>query len=290
MGGFHSKKKKKNKAISYDDIHVKSSSLTEKIRLLREEINEMVHEREKERRDYEREVMVFAFKESEWKQERKKLREEVKRLRKNLQDKEDKMMRSVMEDDDHGLMKNNNNNNNISSSSSSTFQLKEWELLGTSFLVEQMREERARRDEAVEKWKHLYLAIKTELDHLIHTTHNGLSLSLSYISQFLIFYSLYFLGDGVVYRRAEEEETIQELRMEVKDKEESMEALKAQLTSTEQEVYRRERDIDILRQSLKIMSYDKKPSRASKTFSAKLHLSKKHTHDNINLRAKVNHE
>ncbi|KAK0607255.1 hypothetical protein LWI29_012192 [Acer saccharum] len=256
MGGFHSKKKKKNKAISYDDIHVKSSSLTEKIRLLREEINEMVHEREKEKRDYEREVMVFAFKESEWKQERKKLREEVKRLRKNLQDKEDKMMRSVMEDDDRGLMKNNNNNNNISSSSS-TFQLKEWELLGTSFLVEQMREERARRDEAVEKWKHLYLAIKTELDHLIHTTHNG---------------------DGVVYRRAEEEETIQELRMEVKEKEESMEALKAQLASTEQEVYRRERDIDILRQSLKIMSYDKKPSRASKTFSAKLHLSKKHTH------------
>ncbi|KAK4854760.1 hypothetical protein QYF36_000895 [Acer negundo] len=255
MGGFHSKKKKNNKAISDDDIHVQSSSLTEKIRLLREEINEMVHEREKERRDYEREVMVFAFKESEWKQERKKLREEVKRLRKNLQDKEDKMMRSVMEDDDHGLMKNNNNNINISSSSS-TFQLKEWELLGTSFLVEQMREERARRDEAVEKWKHLYLAIKTELDHLIHTTHNG---------------------DGVVYRRAEEEETIQELRMEVKDKEESMEALKAQLASTEQEVYRKERDIDILRQSLKIMSCAKKPSRAAKTFSAKLRLSKKHT-------------
>ncbi|KAK3187742.1 hypothetical protein Dsin_027303 [Dipteronia sinensis] len=257
MGGFHSKKKKNNnressKAISYDDIHVKSS-LTEKIRLLREEINEMVHEREKERRDYEREVMVFAFKESEWKQERKKLREEVKRLRKNLQDKEDKMMmRSVMEDDD-GLMKNNN----ISSSSRSTCQLKEWELLGTSFLVGQMREERARRDEAVEKWKHLYLAIKTELDHLIHTTHNG---------------------DGVVYRRAEEEETIQELRMEVKDKEESMEALRAQLASTEQEVYRRERDIDILRQSLKIMSCYKKPSRAAKTFSATLHLSKKHTH------------
>ncbi|KAK2643824.1 hypothetical protein Ddye_019019 [Dipteronia dyeriana] len=253
MGGFLSKKKKKknnnnkasSKAISYDDIHVKSS-LTEKIRLLREEINEMVHEREKERREYEREVMVFAFKESEWKQERKKLREEVKRLRKNLQDK--------MEDDDHGLMKNNNNNS--SSSSSSTFQLKEWELLGTSFLVEQMREERARRDEAVEKWKHLYLAIKTELDHLIHTTHNG---------------------DGVVYRRAEEEETIRELRMEVKDKEESMEALRAQLASTEQEVYRRERDIDILRQSLKITSCNKKPSRAAKTFSATLHWSKKHT-------------
>ena len=45
-------------------------------------------------------------------------------------------------------------------------------------LVEQMKEERARRDEAVEKWKQLYLAIKIELDELIQRTYDGLSLSL----------------------------------------------------------------------------------------------------------------
>ena len=49
--------------------------------------------------------------------------------------------------------------------------------MGTKLLVEQMKEERARRDEAVEKWKQLYLAIKTELDELIQRTYDGLSRS-----------------------------------------------------------------------------------------------------------------
>ena len=53
---------------------------------------------------------------------------------------------------------------------------KEVELLGTTttFMVEKMWEERARRDEAVEKWKQLYLAIKTELDDLIQRTASGI--------------------------------------------------------------------------------------------------------------------
>ncbi|KAH7573136.1 hypothetical protein ACOSP7_006585 [Xanthoceras sorbifolium] len=251
MGGFHSKKKEARKARSDDEKRSNVDnvrSLTEKIRLLREEINEMMHEREKERKGYERELMVFAFKEAEWKQERKKLREEVKRLRKNLEEK----MRVMEEEDEshvhHGLLLHHHHQKKKKSSC----HQKEWELLGTSFLVDQMREERARRDEAVEKWKHLYLAIKTELDNLIQTTHNG---------------------DGVYWRSAEEEEMIKELRMEVKDKEQSIEALKAQLASTEQEVYRRERDIDIVRQSLKIMSCNKKkPSRVAKRFTTRLHL------------------
>lgn len=166
MGGFHSKKRKKT-SFEKREIHVRG--LTEKIRLLKDEISE----REKERWAYEREVMVFALRETEWNQERKKLREEVKRLRKNLEEKEEKIR--MMEDGD----KDDGDENG--SSGSGGYQkkrchVKDWEVLGTNFLVEQMREERARRDEAVEKWKHLYLAIKTELDDLIHRTRNGLSI------------------------------------------------------------------------------------------------------------------
>lgn len=80
-----------------------------------------------------------------------------------------------------------------------------------------------------------------------------------------------------MYWRAEEEEMIQELRMEVKDKEETIKALKAKLSSTEQDVYRRERDIDILRQSLKIMNCKKRPPLIAdkKSCSSKLHLAVK---------------
>ncbi|XWS09073.1 hypothetical protein CRYUN_Cryun40dG0054900 [Craigia yunnanensis] len=70
-------------------------------------------------------------------------------------------------------------------------------LLGISFLLEQLKKEWARRDEAVEKWKQLYLAIKTELDDLIQrTTHRD-----------------------ALYWKAEEEEMIEELKKEMKSKE-----------------------------------------------------------------------
>ncbi|KAL4643725.1 hypothetical protein ACB092_02G112600 [Castanea dentata] len=194
--------------------------LREKTRFLEKGVNEMVHEREKESKAYEEDMLVFAFKEAEWKQEKKKLREEVKRLRKIVDEKEDKI-RGIGEKSE---------------------KEKEWELLGTSFLVEQMREERARRDEAVEKWKQLYLAIKMELDDLIQRTNHA--------------------GD-VQYWRAEEEDMIEELQRELLAKEETIKALKEQLASIEHEEYKKEREIDILRQSLRIMS-SKKPSRITK--------------------------
>ncbi|KAK7301329.1 hypothetical protein RJT34_12190 [Clitoria ternatea] len=50
---------------------------------------------------------------------------------------------------------------------------KEWELMGTKLLLQQMKEERARGDEVVEKWKQLYLAIKPELGDLIKRTFDG---------------------------------------------------------------------------------------------------------------------
>jgi len=142
----------------------KSKGMVEKTVFLHKEMKEMVYEREKESKAYERDMMVFAFKEAEWKQERKRLREEVKRLRKMVEEKEDEI---------RGMGQKSE---------------KEVGLLGTSsFMVERMREERARRDQAVDKWKQLYLAIKTELDDLIQRTDRGtitLSLSLS-LSLFL---------------------------------------------------------------------------------------------------------
>lgn len=195
--------------------------LTEKVRLFQEEMKAMMHEREKEARAYEIDMMVFAFKEAEWKQERKKLKEELKRLRKAVEEKDERIR--VMEDRSVGEKSEKNG-----------------EFFGTpSFLVEQMREERVWRDEAVDKWKKLYLAIKAELDDLILRTHRG---------------------DGL-YRRAEEE-MIEELKMEVRAKEGCIKELKARLVFVENEEYSRAREVDILRQSLKIMS-----SRKASSFS-----------------------
>ncbi|KAK9287674.1 hypothetical protein L1049_016112 [Liquidambar formosana] len=201
--------------------------LKKKIRLMENEINEMMIEREKESRAYERDVMVFAFKEAEWKQEKKRLGEEVKSLENMLEEKEER------EKDDEMVGKKGG---------------EEWQLLGTNVLVEQIKEERARRDEAVEKWKQLYLAIKTELDDLIQRTHQGERL----------------------YWKAEEEDAVEELQRELKAKEETIELLKAQLASKEKEEYKREREVDILRQSLRIMS-NKKATSITKTASKSLH-------------------
>lgn len=232
MGGFASKRKGDHDY--YDDSHNKSCSSEirskEKMIMLQEEIDEMMWEREEERRGYEREVMVFAIKEAEWKRERKKLKEEVKRLGKMVEEKEEKMRAGVLTKD--GLLINNGD-----SQKWSTEEKDYWPefIMGSSFLVEQMREERARRDEAVEKWKQLYLAIKTELDDLIQRTN----------------------GDSL-YWRAEEEEIIEELRKEVKAKEETIEMLKARIVTMDREEFKKAREIDILRQSLRIMSNNKK--------------------------------
>lgn len=143
-------------------------NLKEKVRLLQEEIKEMMYEREEESRSYEREIMVFTFKEADWKQEVKRMREEVKQLRKVVDEKEER----IREMEEVGIVEKNSE--------------KEWELMGTKLLVQQMKEERARRDEAVEKWKQLYLAIKTELDDLIQRTYDGLLLCLSFYFLYVV--------------------------------------------------------------------------------------------------------
>lgn len=85
----------------------------------------------------ERVISALKMAETEWRKERKNLREEVKKLRQKMQEKEEAKAKQ-----------------------------NEWE-----WVVEQMCLERAVREEAVERWKQLYFAIKTELDDLIHTTY-----------------------------------------------------------------------------------------------------------------------
>jgi len=158
MGGSVSVSKKNE--IKYPQKYV--TNLKEKVRLLQEEIKEIMCDREKESRNYKREIMVFSFKEADWKQEMKRLKEEVKQLREVVEEKEEKMR----EMEEVGMVEKNCE--------------KEWELMGTKLLVQEMKEERARRDEAVEKWKQLYLAIKNELDDLIQRTYDGKQIILCY--------------------------------------------------------------------------------------------------------------
>lgn len=101
--------------------------LKEKVRVLQAETNEIMRVRDTENQVYETELMVFAFKQAEWKRQRKELKDELKKLRRL-------------------------NNADI-------------------FHKE---EHQPTRDETVEKWKQLYFTIKLELDHLIHTTHQGI--------------------------------------------------------------------------------------------------------------------
>lgn len=61
-------------------------------------------------------------------------------------------------------------------------------------------------------------------------------------------------------------ELLEELHMELKAKEEVIAHLKEKIASMEKQEVKREREIDILRQSLKIMSYNKKVSSLSKVF------------------------
>uniref|UniRef100_A0A803Q4D3 Uncharacterized protein n=1 Tax=Cannabis sativa TaxID=3483 RepID=A0A803Q4D3_CANSA len=109
---------------------------------------------------YEKEMMAFAFKKAEWKQEKKKLKEEVKMLKTLVDEKEDK--------------------------------------------IREMEQQ-----------------------------------------------------EGGLYWRAEEEDIAEELKREVQAKEETIKELKSKLVSMEQEMYKRDREVDILRQSLRIMTSKK---------------------------------
>lgn len=147
MGSHHTKEKKEKKDVE---------ALRAKVKLQRDELKKMMSMREAESRAYEQEMIIFELKETEWKKERRMLKEEVKKSRSKLEI----VTREGTKRENEDLMGEESEN-----------VLK---MFGNRYVMEYMREERARRDEAVDKWKRLYLAIKNELDHLIKMTHQGM--------------------------------------------------------------------------------------------------------------------
>ncbi|KAG5588312.1 hypothetical protein H5410_048746 [Solanum commersonii] len=212
MGSFQTKDKSqpKDKVVEV---------LKYNVRFLQGEVNEIMCMREHESQVNAQEMIIFALKEGEWKKEKKKLKEEVKKLKKKLEEKEEEKKRK-------------------------------WHQLATSYLLEQIRNEEARRDEAIEKWKQLYFAIKIELDELICRTNQG---------------------RGLCWK-IEQMELLEEMHRELKEKEEKIALLKEEIASKEQQELKREREVDILRQSLKIMSYNMKATNFSKNLSKSLHM------------------
>lgn len=129
--------------------------LKNKVRLLQGEINEIMSIRESENQAYQCELMVFAFKQAEWRRERRRLKDEVKKLRKRLEGKKERLRCT-----EESVMVNEKYNN-------------EWLIFDKSSILAHIKEKQARREETVEKWKQLYFAIKVELDDLIQRTHQG---------------------------------------------------------------------------------------------------------------------
>lgn len=132
--------------------HDKTRHLRAQIQLLEEEVKEMRRARERESQAYEQHVTAFACQEEEWRQEKKKQKEENARLRLKLKQEEEKAK-------------------SLEEAAQAVRGMKEWQQFGTTYIVDQIKQEQVRREEAVDKWKQLYLAIKTELDDLIQRTH-----------------------------------------------------------------------------------------------------------------------
>ncbi|CAK9184252.1 unnamed protein product [Ilex paraguariensis] len=72
--------------------------------------------------------------------------------------------------------------------------------------------------------------------------------------------------------RGEEEDIMEELHRELKAKGETIELLQARVAAMEQQESNREREVDILRQSMRIMSHKNKPTKIAKGLSRSLHL------------------
>ncbi|RZC76975.1 hypothetical protein C5167_001095 [Papaver somniferum] len=220
-------------------------ALTEKIILLEEDMSEIRRKRGKESEVHEQQVRAFEAKQTGWVYERKRLREEIKQLKKESEEKDRRIQRLIQNNsinyDQHNITIDEEN-----------YKGKDWQHVGASYnylmMMENMREEQLRREEAIEKWKRLYLAIKTELDDLIERTCRG--------------------GRG--YWRVEDE-TTEELQREVKAKEETIAVLKARLAAREEEGRKMKTEVDILRQSSRIMSHAKRTKYVMRPISRRLH-------------------
>ncbi|EPS67155.1 hypothetical protein M569_07622, partial [Genlisea aurea] len=175
-------------------------ALKKKVKFLEEEIHDVMCIREAENKVYERELVGFAFRQAEWKRERKKLKDEIRRLRCSF------------------------------FSKTSDFLLPQF----LSSLRDDNGNNKCKRDETVEKWKQLYFVVKLELDNLIARTGRG---------------------GGGGKDLEEEEDDVMEVRKELKEKGDKIRLLQSMLIAMEEEEFKRNREIDILRQSLKIVAH-----------------------------------
>ncbi|KAI0510116.1 hypothetical protein KFK09_010716 [Dendrobium nobile] len=204
---------------------VEPRELRARICVLEEEMKELRSEKEKNEH-------LFSL-------QRRKHKEEVAMLRRKVEEEEEMVRRLEMA---AGQLP----------PATAVIGGKEWEWrprLERDYVVERMREEQARKEAAVDKWKQLYLAIKTELDELIVRTNEG--------GQFC-----WGSAQGAM---------VESLQKELKAKEEALEALRAKLMTMEREGERKEREIDIVRQSLKILSNTKR-NRGRRNMKRILHM------------------
>ncbi|VFQ92272.1 unnamed protein product [Cuscuta campestris] len=174
-----------------------------RVRVLQREVEEMICIREKESRVLERETLLLAIREAaEWRKEREALKDQVNMLR-NMLLLDDRRRRRFCGEG--------------------------------CCLDDEMMVARDEEGGVVDnKWKHLYFAIKVELDRLILTTNN----------------------DNNTRNNRDMVEK------EVRGKEEKIRDLESRIAFLEQQELRRLRELDILRQSLRIMFYNNNNSKA----------------------------
>ncbi|XP_031483981.1 uncharacterized protein LOC116253344 [Nymphaea colorata] len=178
---------------------------------LEAQIQQLKKEKKREERAHRKELLR---KQAEWNQEKKFLEEEINALASCCE----------QQSKSEGLQ---------------LLELTECEW--SQILVEQIKEQK-QREEAVEKWKRLYLAIKNELDHLIQAT--------------TILSSAH---------QGEERLVLEWMKEEMKAKEDLNEGLKAKVVEMEKASAKREREVDILRQSIRIMNTNPAKRQSTRT-------------------------
>ncbi|MQM09299.1 hypothetical protein Taro_042168 [Colocasia esculenta] len=149
-----------------DELREETRALRAKIHALEGEVWEARRERDREARARGRREAAFTAKKVEWRRESQRHREEVGELQKRLG--EEAARRRALEEEYNSAIEAAAGN-----SGGGDWVARELQRASAWALVEQMKAEQAQREQAVEKWKQLYLAIKAELDALILRTKQG---------------------------------------------------------------------------------------------------------------------
>jgi len=91
-------------------------------------------------------------------------------------------------------------------------------------------------------------------------------MSLKQVCEVVIWFGLFVTGDGLYWKAEENDIEMENLRKELQEKEETVKALKSQLLAMEKEKNKKEREFDLLRQSLRIMNGKKSSIQTKESF------------------------